>query len=174
VAAWTRRIDLTGHRGPEAILRRLVGPALALRSLMPGVSSLADLGSGAGFPGLPIALLDPTFQVTLVEARERRHHFQRHAIRVLAIQNATALLGRAESLPARPHGAVVAQAVGPPAEVLGWAVRWVEPGGLILVPGRSAGPETRSPEVEEARIVSVRPPLGEPEQPVWIGTRSAS
>ena len=61
--------------------------------------------------GLPLAILHPRRRVTLVESRERRHHFQRAAVRELGLGNVEPQLGRAESLEARPHDAVVAQAM---------------------------------------------------------------
>ncbi len=79
--AWGQRINLTGHRDLEAILLRLIADAMALHCKIPKLESLADLGSGAGFPGLPFAILRPQTSITLVDARERRQHFQKAAAR---------------------------------------------------------------------------------------------
>jgi 16S rRNA (guanine527-N7)-methyltransferase len=134
--AWNQRLNLTGHRGPEMIAERLVLDALALATVFPvAPERLVDLGSGAGFPALPLALAHPDWSVTLVEAREKRHHFQRAAIRELGIANARPLLGRAEALPAEPHDLAIAQAVAPLDELLRWAPRWVRPEGCLVVPG---------------------------------------
>jgi len=95
---WSKRINLTGHRTAPEIVRKLILDAAALTAQLPEIASLADIGSGAGFPGFPVAILRADCRVTLVESRERRHHFQRQAIRQLGLENARAELGRAEAL----------------------------------------------------------------------------
>ena len=77
LASWAPRMNLTGHRSADGIVRRLVLDAVALEPLLPAASRVADLGSGAGFPGLPLAVLREDTAFVLVESRERRHHFQR-------------------------------------------------------------------------------------------------
>lgn len=171
---WAARINLTGHRSLDAIVRGLVLEAAALLAqLPPGLGALADLGSGAGFPGLPIAVLRPDWSLTLVEARRRRHHFQREAGRRLGLANATLLEGRAEELTPRPHPAVVAQAVAAPARALGWMLPWAERGGRLILPTSDPGPEI--PEIpgisfEERRHYRV--PCGGRSRILWIGRRS--
>jgi 16S rRNA (guanine527-N7)-methyltransferase len=149
---WSRRMNLTGHRDPEAIAQRLILDALALGAALPGgiPPTLADLGSGAGFPGLPLAIWWPSCGVTLVESRERRHHFQRDAIRLLSLGNATPLRGRAETLEPTPHRVVVAQAAARPDRALGWMVRWAEPGGVLVVPTGAEPPIIHPPSAVRA------------------------
>ena len=166
-------MNLTGHRSLDAIVRRLVLEAAALAAVMPEVPSLADLGSGAGFPGLPIAVLRRDCQLTLVEARMRRHHFQRAAVRALGLRNTRLELGRAEQIEARTHAAVVAQAVARPERALPWMLPWVEPGGLLFLPGSSPPPDI--PEIPgvsfEARL-RYRTPCDGPVRSLWIGRRT--
>jgi 16S rRNA (guanine527-N7)-methyltransferase len=174
---WGRRINLTGHRGPEAILRRLVLDAAALQAALPdSIETLVDLGSGAGFPGLPIAILRPATRVLLVEARERRHHFQRHAIRELGVPNARALRGRLEVVDPEPADVVIAQAVAGPEELAGWMLRWAKPGGLLVVPGgtseRASLPEAAA--LRGVRNARYRVPLGGPERTLWLAEYDAS
>ena len=138
VCEWGRQINLSGHRTPEQVAEHLILDAAALVKALPPFQSLADLGSGAGFPGLPIAVLFPQASVYLVEARRRRHHFQRAAIRELAISNAHPLLGRIEALPPRPCSVALAQAVGPAGSVLDAILPWASPGGWLAVPASAA------------------------------------
>src|SRR5262249_31585879 len=146
--------------------------ALALVAQLPAVASLADLGSGAGFPGLPAAILRPECRVSLVESRRRRHHFQRAACRALELANATPVHGRAQRLPPIPHAAVVAQAVARPLEAVPLATPWVEIGGLILIPGAAKPPELRAMEdIRCERIAAYRVPCGGPARTLWIGSR---
>jgi 16S rRNA (guanine527-N7)-methyltransferase len=167
VARWTRRVDLTGHRTAEEVARRLVLDALALAAAAPAFRALADLGSGAGFPGLPIAIRYPERTVTLVESRERRHHFQLAAIRELEIRNARPVHGRAEELPSEPHDLVVAQAVGDPGTALPWMLRWSRPGGALLVPGAAAAPA--SAEIESWTPLEYSVPQGGGRRSWWLG-----
>jgi 16S rRNA (guanine527-N7)-methyltransferase len=170
LARWSRRMNLTAHLTPDAITRGLLLESAALATRIPPVASLADIGSGAGFPGLPVAILWPEIRVTLVESRQKRHHFQRAAIRELGLSNATPKLGRSEDLEPRPHGAAIAQALAPPERALPWMLPWVEVGGFVLLPGSST-----PPEIPERRDVSFedrvryRVPCGGPERTLWIG-----
>jgi 16S rRNA (guanine(527)-N(7))-methyltransferase RsmG len=171
VARWAERINLTGHRGAEEIARRLVVEALALGAALPVQPpiSLVDLGSGAGFPGLPLAILWPACRVTLVESRERKHHFQRTAIRELELANVTAVRGRAEGIEPTPSQIVLAQAMAHPARSLEWMRRWAEPGGWLVLP--RAARAARFDPPAGARIECVREyqvPLGGPSRSLWV------
>lgn len=171
VERWGSRINLTGHRDLDAIVRRLVLDAAALVSVLPDVPTLADLGSGAGFPGLPIAILRPRCTVTLIESREKRHHFQRAACRALGLANATPLRGRAEQIEPIPHAAVVAQAMARPVAALPVMLRWVEIGGFVLLPGGEAAQVIDDPRVSAARTLGYRVPVGGPRRTLWIARR---
>ncbi len=174
VSAWGERINLTGHRGALAVVQRLVLDAAALLRAAPGHASLADLGSGAGFPGLPIAILRPELRVTLVEARQRRHYFQRAVCRELGLGNVSAVHGRAEALVATPHGAVVAQAVAQADRVLSWMLPWAEPGGWLLVPGGEHPPTlTATAGVREIEVRRYCVPESGPRRTLWLARRSS-
>ena len=161
--SWSKRINLTGDRTLRAILKHRVLGAAALLAHAPPCTSLADLGSGAGFPGLPIAILRPETRVTLIESRQKRHHFQRAALRELPLPNATPLLGRAETLPAQPHRAVIAQAMARPEAALAHMLRWAEPAGLLLLPASAAPPP--NPHGPPGGVGVRRPKPGPPHGP---------
>jgi len=173
LSKWSGRMNLTGHRSLTEIVQRMVLETAALVQQIPSVASLADIGSGAGFPGLPIAILRPSTQVSLIEPRRKRHHFQRAAVRELQIPNAQPLRGRAEDLTPRPHTAVIAQALAPPERALPWMLPWVEPGGWVLLPGSEEHadvPENLGVDFEAS--VSYSAPNGGPRRSLWIGRRS--
>ena len=96
---WNARTNLTAIREPEEIVRRHFGESLfAARHLGPEeVDTLLDLGSGAGFPGLPIALLRPDIRVTLAESQHKKASFLREAVRTLGV-SVEVWAGRAESM----------------------------------------------------------------------------
>lgn len=151
---------------------RLILDALALSRQLPTASSLADLGSGAGFPGLPLAIARPEMRTLLVDSRERRHHFQRAAIRALGLTNVRALRGRIEQLDPEPSEIVIAQAVSTPSRVLGALLDWAQDGGLVVIPGGEQPPDPGAhPQLLDAEIRRYRAPLGGPARTLWIGTR---
>jgi 16S rRNA (guanine527-N7)-methyltransferase len=172
VESWGRRINLSGHRTVAGVIRRLVLEAAALMLEAPEFRSLVDLGSGAGFPGLPIAILRPSVRVTLVEARLRRHHFQRAAIRELGLGNVRLLRGRAEALAPQAHAAGVAQAMAQPSQAVAWMLPWVEPGGLVLLPGSESAPEVGGAGFSVEAIRRYRLPCGGPPRTLWVGRRT--
>jgi 16S rRNA (guanine527-N7)-methyltransferase len=111
---WNSRVNLTSVREPEAIVTRHFGESLfAARCLIsqPGRTSanwkandqgpatndsLADFGSGAGFPGLPIKIWAPELEVQLIESNQKKATFLREVIRALGLKSAEVFSGRAE------------------------------------------------------------------------------
>jgi len=171
---WGQRINLSGHRDVESIVGRLILDAAALSVHLPVVPHLVDLGSGAGFPGLPIAVLRPECELLLVEAREKRHHFQRAAVRALALPNVAVEWGRAERILARPRAAVIAQAVADPAQALRWMLPWAEIGGWLALPGGERPPEIPvQASLRPEGIFSYKVPCGGPRRTLWLGRRAA-
>jgi len=98
---WNSRTNLTAIREPEEIVRRHFGESLfAAWHLAAETDSLLDLGSGAGFPGIPIALVHPQIQVVLAESQNKKASFLREVVRTLGLAHVEVWAGRAESLPA--------------------------------------------------------------------------
>jgi 16S rRNA (guanine527-N7)-methyltransferase len=98
---WNARTNLTAIRDPREIVRRHFGESLfAAQHLDAGTVSLLDFGSGAGFPGLPIALLRSEIQVTLAESQNKKASFLREAVRSLNLTSTEVWPDRVESMPA--------------------------------------------------------------------------
>lgn len=97
---WNARMNLTAVRDPDQIVTRHFGESLfAARYLFPdaaAVPTLADVGSGAGFPGLPIAIARPGVQVSLIEAHGKKATFLREMLRSTGVANASVVQARAE------------------------------------------------------------------------------
>ena len=147
-------------------LERLVLQALPLLDASPG-SRVLDLGSGGGFPGLPLAIARPDLQFTLLDGSERKVRFLRQAVIELRLANVTAVCARAEQLAdAGTPGwdTIVARAVGEADRVIAWAAPLARVGGRLLlfadvtgVPcGRLLARQAYSlPGVEGERVLSV-------------------
>jgi len=172
---WSTRTNLTGHRTPPEIARRLILDAAALCAQLPEIASLADIGSGAGFPGFPVAILRAGCRVTLVESRERRHHFQRQVIRQLGLGNVCAELGRAEALEPSLHAAAIAQAVAQPRDALPLLLPWVEIGGLLFFPGSNPPSPIPNddPRVRFESCATYHVPLGGAERTLWTARKTS-
>lgn len=114
-ARWSRAFNLTGSRDPVELVDRHLLDAAAVAPLLPP-GPVADVGSGAGLPGLVLALLDPQRPVTLVDSRAKRTRFLEEAVRVLGARNVRIVTDRIETWAADPHSApaaVLARAVAP-------------------------------------------------------------
>ncbi len=101
ILRWNARMNLTAVRDPQEILSRHFLESIACaRKLPEGIGSLLDFGSGAGFPGIPIALCRPEILVTLAESQSKKAAFLREAVRTLGL-NSEVFGGRAEELTAQ-------------------------------------------------------------------------
>jgi 16S rRNA (guanine527-N7)-methyltransferase len=96
---WNARVNLTAIRDPEEIVRRHFGESLFAGQVLmagAGAKSLADIGSGAGFPGIPIKLWAPHLDLTLIESQNKKAVFLREVLRTLKLEGAQVYGGRAE------------------------------------------------------------------------------
>jgi 16S rRNA (guanine527-N7)-methyltransferase len=130
---WNRVYNLTGIRGVEEILDRHLVESLALRALLQG-ERIADVGSGGGLPGVPLAIVERARRFTLIESRAKRVRFLRHVAAELGLANTEVAHGRAEDLPVdQPFATVLARAVAPPAELLAICRHLTAPGSVLLL-----------------------------------------
>ena len=128
---WNARTNLTAIRQPEEIVRRHFGESLFLATQLPDARTLLDLGSGAGFPGLPIQIALPDLKVTLAESQHKKASFLREVVRVLGL-NTEVWGDRVENLPVEQRFDVVAlRAVDNPEVALELARERVTRGGVI-------------------------------------------
>lgn len=145
-----------GLLASEGVLRGLIGPREVprlwdrhllncglLATLVPEGSRVADLGSGAGLPGLVLALARPDLQITLVEPMARRVAFLTEACEQLELGSVTVLRARAEEVPERhAFDVVTSRALTALPQLLTWSLPLVAPGGEVLaIKGSSAQAE---------------------------------
>ncbi len=97
---WNARVNLTAIRDPEQIVTRHFGESLFAARMLDAQTAepatLADVGSGAGFPGIPIKLWAPRIELTLIESQNKKATFLREALRTLKLDRAQVFCGRAE------------------------------------------------------------------------------
>jgi len=136
---WNQHINLTSVRSPEEMVARHFGESLfAARQLLPRDSEaeVFDLGSGAGFPGLPIKYWAPRVRLTLIESHGKKATFLREVARALQLTTITVLQVRAESLALDSRqlaSLVTMRAVEKFDQSLVAAARLVAPGGRLAV-----------------------------------------
>lgn len=129
---WNARVNLTAIRDQEGILRRhFVESIVCARALPAEISSLLDFGSGAGFPGIPIALCRPEITVTLAESQGKKAAFLSEAIRVLGL-TAKVYSGRAEIL-RTVFDCVTLRAVDRMGKAVQATAQLIRPGGWLAL-----------------------------------------
>jgi 16S rRNA (guanine527-N7)-methyltransferase len=97
LAKWNKTYNLTAIRDPlQAVSHHLLDSLAVLRDLPGQAGALADVGSGGGLPGIPIAIAEPARRVTLNDANEKKGAFLRQAVIELGLTNATVHVGRVE------------------------------------------------------------------------------
>jgi 16S rRNA (guanine527-N7)-methyltransferase len=129
---WNARINLTGARTFTEVVSHLPD-SLAMLRLVPDGASMIDVGSGAGLPAVPFAVLRPDVSMLLVEPRAKRAAFLRTAIRELRLAGVEVENERVEALPEGAHDVAMSRATFEPEEWLGRGLALVKPGGRVLV-----------------------------------------
>lgn len=162
-AAWLADAGVVrGLIGPREVPRlwdRHLLNCGVLGDLMPKGATVADVGSGAGLPGVVLAVARPDLAVTLVEPLLRRTTFLEEVVADLALANVEIVRGRADVLHGeRGFDVVTSRAVAPLARLLDWSMPLVVPtGALVAMKGSSA-----SAEVDQARATLARWRCAEP------------
>ncbi len=182
---WSQRVSLTAVRDEEGVQRRHFLESIALISILEieGLSlkdrSLIDVGSGAGIPGIPLKILEPSLRLTLVEAKQRKSEFLQALLPELSLYDVTIVTRRAEEAARDPrhreqYDYAVAKALAPLRTLAELTLPFARMGGVVLAP---KGKETER-EVKEAgaaletlkgSLRGVEPlPLAEPSQNVIL------
>lgn len=140
---WNERMNLTGIVNREEVYGKHFIDSLIIRDLPEWRSCVsrggrvADVGTGAGFPGLPLAILHPTVEFVLCDSLNKRLVFLEQVLYSLKVKNVTLVHGRAEELARKPNfrngfDIVVARAVARLNVLLEWTSPFVKPGGYVL------------------------------------------
>jgi 16S rRNA (guanine527-N7)-methyltransferase len=93
---WNRKINLTAIRSEKGIVLKHFLDSLSVYPYLPERSFVLDIGSGAGFPGIPLKIVHPTLEMTLIDSVRKKVDFQRHIIRMLGLKGTEAIHGRVQ------------------------------------------------------------------------------
>jgi 16S rRNA (guanine527-N7)-methyltransferase len=129
---WNQRMNLTAIRDRAQQITKHLLDSLAVHSHLHG-TSVADIGTGAGFPGLPLAVVLPRLQFTLIDSTGKKLKFVEHAAQTLGLQNVQTVHTRAEEYrPKERFDNVVSRAVGPIETFVKWSGHLCVGGGRLL------------------------------------------
>jgi len=156
---WSLAYNLTAVRDPEEMVTRHVLDSLAIREHVPP-GCIADLGTGAGLPGIPLALALPDRDFVLVDSVAKKLRFVRHTCRQLGIANVTAVNARIEDYRREtPFDAVVARALTQTGRLAALSAPLLRPGGVLLaMAGRDPGTLEAPPGFDTPRVRKVKVP----------------
>jgi len=134
---WNRRVSLTAIRDPAEMVTGHLLDSLVARPLLEG-DTVLDVGTGPGFPGLPLAIAEPDRQFTLLDSNNKKIMFVQHVAGLLGLNNITAVKGRGEDYaPGQRFDTVIARALAALprlVEIAGHHVR--EDGVFVALKGR--------------------------------------
>jgi len=154
LAKWNHTYNLTAVRAPEDMVSRHLLDSLAVLPFVHG-KSVADLGSGAGLPGIPLAIARPDVAVTLVESSGKKARFLREAIRSLPLANVTVAQARVQDT-AGAFDTVTARAFASLPDMLAWGGHLLAPDGRWLALKGRADPAELGAAPNGFRVVAVR------------------
>lgn len=137
---WNRAYSLTGLRTDEEIIIKHFLDSCLYLEVLGGASRLADVGSGAGFPGIPVKIIRPDTEVYLIEPSRKKSAFLRHVIRTLGLEGITLLEERLEGVGDLEVDAALTRALFRVEDFVRKAAHIVKKHGLFIL---SKGPKVR-------------------------------
>jgi len=134
---WNKKTNLTAITDPVQVLEKHIIDSLIPGKFIPANSSVIDIGTGGGFPGIPLKILMPSLPVSLVDSSRRKINFLKYVIRILNLKNISAYQYRVEELSNHPDFAgqfdvVISRAFTSLERSLGLAVSLMKPDGIII------------------------------------------
>lgn len=142
---WNQRMNLTAIRERGQQVTKHLLDSLAVNAHLCG-TRIVDIGTGAGFPGLPLAIVNPQAHFTLLDATAKKLRFIDHVAQLLGVRNVETVHARAESYhPAQRFDCVVSRAVGPIDRFVNWSGHLCVGGGrLLAMKGRHPAAELQN------------------------------
>lgn len=133
---WNRKMNLTGISKRERIVNELILDSLIPAPYLTGKGRMLDVGSGAGFPGLPIKIYNSHLETQLLEANSKKVSFLKQIIRLLKLDNIEVVKGRIErncnNLHPSGYDFITARAVARLDKTIEWCTPFLSPDGLLV------------------------------------------
>jgi 16S rRNA (guanine527-N7)-methyltransferase len=147
---WNRSINLTGARTLDQVEALIADAGVLAGASWTGITRVIDIGSGGGLPAVPLAIVMPQVQFTLLEANSRKCAFLEHVAGTLELANVVVAPGRAEDLGHLPalreqFDRAISRAAAPPAVLLELALPFVRPGGDLVAQVSPVDPQLLEP-----------------------------
>jgi len=155
---WNEKMNLTGIKDPEDIWHKHFLDSLTVLEAIPQTARrIIDIGTGAGFPGLPLAIVRPDLEIVLLEATGKKVKFLEHVIQTLELKNVTAIHGRAELVSKEKQhrerfDVVLARAVAMLPIVAGYALPFLKKGGVLVAQKKLSTDEKIASEEEVVKL----------------------
>lgn len=134
--AWNKKMNLTGLSSRQSIINELLIDSMMPTSFMPDHGRLLDIGSGAGFPAIPIKICKPNLKCQLMEPNSKKIRFLKQIIRLAKLEKIEVIKGRIEKEEAllHPEGydVITSRGLAPLPQFLTWGAPHLAPGGLIV------------------------------------------
>jgi 16S rRNA (guanine527-N7)-methyltransferase len=128
---WNKAYNLTAITAPDEVLTHHLLDSLAAHTQLAG-NTVADVGTGAGFPGLPLAIVNPARRFTLIDAVDKKLRFIDHVARELGLANVRTRHGRIEQFAREAFDTVIARAFAPLPRLVAWVAPLVGPETRVI------------------------------------------
>ncbi len=156
---WNKKINLTGIKDPMAVAEKHFIDAVCVYPLLNKESRIMDMGTGGGFPALPLKILNPEMAVTMVDAVRKKVNFLNHVVRTLGLDDILAVHARVEDLSKDPshaqgYDAVISRGFADLEKFVDLALPMLRPGGRIYALKGDHARKEITPALDQAFEIS--------------------
>lgn len=135
--AWNKKINLTAIKDPLQVAEKHFIDSIAVAPMLKNEICMMDMGSGGGFPGIVIKIMNPSIKVVLIDSARKKVNFLKHIVRLLNLENIDAVHSRVQDLHndenyAGQFDAIISRAFADLSKYVGLARPFIKPGGCIF------------------------------------------